>query len=154
MQAVRTALAAVPAGAAVLPAERVSDAPGPRGRRSALGFVAWLHLPALAVPERHAFVPTLFATPGHQPLRVLGPWTGIAAQQGQPVPFGFLAGFGPSTNWQYLAGYAQHWRTRFDYVLLLNADLPPAEAEPVLPELDLVTDAGFARLYRIRRDGR
>jgi hypothetical protein len=50
------------------------------------------------------------------------------------------------------APYIRSWRTRFDYVLVLNADCPDATGPVRLPaELVLVKDEGFAQLYRIRR---
>ncbi len=38
-----------------------------------------LHLPTLAVSERDAFVPTLFAIPGQQPVALKPPWAALAA---------------------------------------------------------------------------
>ncbi len=45
-----------------------------------------------------------------------------------------------------------HWRERFDYVLVLNADMPDGAgpARPV-PGLELVADEGFAQLLRIQK---
>ncbi len=143
----------VPAGAAILPAKLTADADAaePLGRNSAVGLATWLHLPALAVPRRAAFVPTLFTSPGKQPLRVLPPWNEISAFEGGPVPLAMLTRFDATPFWSYMAGFAENWRTRFDYVLLLNADLPPASGQPIPPELELLADEGFARLYRLPR---
>jgi hypothetical protein len=48
------------------------------------------------------------------------------------------------------ATYLKAWRTRFDYVLVLNADMPDEGGPiPPMPELTLVSDEGFAQLYRI-----
>ena len=38
-----------------------------------------LHLPALAAADRDAFVPTLFAIPGQQPIALKPPWAALAA---------------------------------------------------------------------------
>lgn len=151
--AVQRAIAAVPPGAALLPAEWqfAPDAPLPRGRRTAIGLVSWIHLAAYAVPERQAYVPTLFSSPGKVPLRVRPPWNEVSVFEGGPVPLPFLTEFPDDPWWNYMVGYGRHWRDRFDYVLLLNADLPPAPGEEIPPELELVADEGFARLYRIRR---
>ena len=50
------------------------------------------------------------------------------------------------------ATYLRAWRERFDYALVVNADLPD-DLGPFVPppELELVADEGFAQLYRIRR---
>ena len=49
--------------------------------------------------------------------------------------------------------YLKDWRAKFDYVLLLNADLPARQGfdADALVHLELVADRGFARLYRIIR---
>jgi len=46
-----------------------------------------------------------------------------------------------------------YWRERFDYVLVLNAQVPDADDEASVPELELLADRGFARIYRILRNG-
>lgn len=151
--AVERALAGVPSGAAVLPLMSMPDDARllPTGRRLAVSVAAFWHLPTLAVPWRHAFVPTLFTARGKQPLRVLPPWDAIAVAEGLPArPIELLAPIA-DPRLRNLFAYAEHWRTRFDYALLLNADVPPESTQPPLPAaFDLVTDAGFARLYRIR----
>jgi hypothetical protein len=50
------------------------------------------------------------------------------------------------------ASYIAGWRTRFDYVLVLNADMPD-EAGPFRPpsELTLVRNTRFAQLWRVTR---
>jgi hypothetical protein len=158
--AVERVLAHVPPGAAVLPLEHRFDwelwQPGmarpPRGRHVGPGHPATWHLATLAVPRRHAFVPTLFAARGKQPLRVLPPWDEIAQQDAEIVSAGLLPDPDPDLLRRSSADYVRHWRTRFDYLLLLNADLPDAAGGVQdLPELELLEDAGFARLYRIGR---
>jgi hypothetical protein len=158
--AVERVLAHVPPGAAVLPMEHRFDwkmwQPGmvrpPRGRHVGPGHPATWHLATLAVPRRHAFVPTLFAARGKQPLRVLPPWDEIAQQDAELVSAGLLPDPDPGLLRRSSADYVRHWRTRFDYLLLLNADLPDvAGGLPDLPELELLEDAGFVRLYRIDR---
>jgi hypothetical protein len=156
--AVERALAHVPAGAALLPAEHTPADGGrsaPRGRYLR-GYGTYWHLPVLAVPWRRAFVPTLFAARGKQPIRVLPPWDAIAVDDGGPVSRGALfPGDGARLRPDAPTGPVHHlarWRERFDYVLVVNADLPDGTgpAGPV-PGLDLVADEGFAQLHRIRR---
>ena len=49
--------------------------------------------------------------------------------------------------------YVRRWRS-FDYILLMDADLPPQRGEVILSgAVDLVSDAGFVALYRIRHPG-
>jgi hypothetical protein len=158
--AVERVLAHVPPGAAVLPMEHRFDweswQPGmarpPRGRHVGPGHPATWHLATLAVPRRHAFVPTRFAARGRQPLRVLPPWDEIAQQDAEIVSAGLLPDPDPDLLRRSSADYVRHWRRRFDYLLLLNANLPDAAGGVQdLPELELLEDAGFARLYRIGR---
>ena len=151
--AVEDVLAFVPAGAAVLPVEHtgMGDTKLPRGRVLALGLPFYSHLPSLAVPLRHAFVPTLFTAPGKQPLRVLSPWAEISVLEGPPAPVHYLRAFVPSPYISYMIGYMARWRERFDYILVLNAQVPDAEDEASIPGLELLSDRGFARVYRILR---
>jgi hypothetical protein len=76
----------------------------------------------------------------------------IAQQDAELVSAGLLPDPDPGLLRRSSADYVRHWRTRFDYLLLLNADLPDAAGGlPDLPELELLEDAGFVRLYRIDR---
>ena len=129
--AVQKALAPVPAGASVLPAElmAIDAAAAPRGRYLLGQLPSYWHYPALAVPWRNAFVPTLFTARGKQPLRVLAPWNSMSVPEGVPVPIPFLRSFELSPRNQYFFGFAADWRNRFCYVLVLNADLPGTSDE-------------------------
>ena len=107
-------------------------------------------LPALAVPERRAFVPGLYAIAGQQPLRIRDGWAALSGRMGCVLP-------APTQLGQARADprfpYLQRWRS-FDYILLMDADLPPQRGEAILSRnVELVSDAGFAALYRIRRPG-
>lgn len=150
--AVEQVLALVPPGAAVLPTEHTREAGQDRSRGRALanGLPWHWHLPSLVVPLRHAFVPTLFTAPGKQPLRVLPPWTAISVLEGGPAPVRLLWSYTPTPQLSYAMGYVADWRRRFDYVLVLDAQVPVDRNESALPELELVADQDFARLYRIR----
>ena len=104
--AVERVLAALPAGAILLPAERIR----PEGEDAsndhmlANGLPWHLHLAALAVPLRHAFVPTLFTIPGKQPLRVQPPWSEIAVLEGPPATVAYLREFVPTPTRTYMWG--------------------------------------------------
>ncbi|MFL5279706.1 MAG: hypothetical protein ACJ8AW_01575 [Rhodopila sp.] len=153
--AVEAALAFVPAGSAVLPVEHtgIEGTTSRRGQTLAVGLPLYWHLPSLAVPLRHAFVPTLFTAPGKQPLRVRQPWAKISVLEGVPAPVRYLRTYVPSPRLSYMIGYMAYWRERFDYVLVLNAQVPDADDEASVPELELLADRGFARIYRILRNG-
>ncbi len=151
MRSVARALAPVPAGAAVLPAEHCCAA-GPVGRRLLVTTPTYLHDPALAVPWRQAFVPNLFAAPGKQPLRVRPPWNSLTVAEGPVAPLSMLLTYTPTPVNKVFFGYLAHWRERFDYVLVVNADTPDDKAdEAAIDALALVADEGFARLYRVRQ---
>lgn len=146
-------LDAVPAGAAVLPLHhRVrGNVTAPPGRSLVEGIMTYNHLAALAVPWRHAFVPTLFAVRGKQPLQVLPPWDEIVEPDG-----GLLASVHALTDPAVMAYSARFnrflpdWRKRFDYVLVLNADMKDDLGQFDPPEsLELLRDDGFSRLYRV-----
>lgn len=148
-------LALVPQGAAILPLGH--DAPGakggPIGRYSATHSPSYRHLPTLALPWRQAFVPTLFAFRGKQPITILPPWDAISEPNGGFLPHE-RALVDPALAAIPLRGapYLEVWRERFDFVLVVNADMPDEDGPVVLPpELDLLSDQGFAKLYRIHR---
>ncbi len=149
------ALAAVEPGAAVLPLEHqvLKAAGGPIGRYSAMHVPSFRHLPTLALPWRRAFVPTLFAFRGKQPIEVLSPWDEISEPNG-----GFLASVqalvDPAVYAAALPGapYLKGWRERFDFALVVNADMRDDNGSFVPPiGMELVADEGFAQLYRIKR---
>ncbi len=153
--ALSRALALVPQGAAILPLEH--DAPGakggPVGRYTAMHAPSYRHLPTLALPWRQAFVPTLFAFRGKQPITILPPWDAISEPNGGFVAHG-QALVDPARFAAALKGapYLAAWRERFDFALVVNADMPDEDGPAVLPPgLELLSDQGFAQLYRIRR---
>ena len=154
MNAVRKVLADVPPGAAILPLQHDPSLAvkwhAPAGRYMfAVGDATFRHFDALAVPLRRAFVPNLFSARGLQPLRVLGAWDGVVEHNG-----GDLASVSALTRRPLPdeASYIPGWRGRFDYVLVLNADMPD-QSGPFRPppELTLVSANRFAQLWRVTR---
>ncbi len=152
--AVAAALEPLPAGATLFalsnhPADPRQE---PRGRFTSSAENSFRHLSALAVPWRHAFVPTLFSARGKQPIVVLPPWDALSEPNGgmlndihvlDPRP---PAEVKAETIW---AQYTSQWR-RFDYLLLLDADTPNLFGRFEMPaELTLVKDSGFAKLFKI-----
>lgn len=151
---VALALRAAEPGKRILPVQqRPADvASVPEGRWTVLGGSSFRHLPTLALPWRQDFVPTLFAARGKQPIEVDPSMRAMAEPEG-----GELAGTDALRDAAALARdepfapYLRRWRERFDYVLVLGAEIP-GQSAVLGPQdgLDLVADAGFARLYAIR----
>jgi hypothetical protein len=148
---VRTVLAAVPAGSAILP---VTHKPKHMPVGIAQRYYAWnedtfRHLPTLAIPYAHAFVPTIFTAAGKQPLTVLAPWKDIAVPEGNLFSIGLLNCPDELKAFSAIAPYLADWR-RFDFVLVVNADLPDQYSGDAVPAgLRLAADAPFAKLYAI-----
>jgi hypothetical protein len=145
-------LSHIPSGAAILPLEHrfSGDIEGiaPLGRFMGKDSPTFWHYPTLAILERHAFVPTLFTGTGKQPLIVKPPWNQIAAQAGWPPGVEQINDPKAVQSRPYLA----HWCDRFDFLLVVNADMPnDGGAMPTLPQIQLVADEGYAQLYRILR---
>jgi hypothetical protein len=148
-------LAPLPQGAAVFAVEhRIGPALSPPlGRILTVGEPTFRHAVTLAIPWRTAFVPTLFAIRGQQPVRVLPPWDGLAALAGgSMVSVDALSH--PEAYRDVIAAnpFLAHWRDRMDYVVVLNADMPDVHGPfNAPPGLELVTDQGFSQLFRISR---
>ena len=151
----RRALSHVAPGEAVLQVTHSMTVPArrsaPRGRYyGGGGPMLYEHLPALAVPWRQAFVPILFASRGKQPLRVLPPWDEIAGPDNTTAVSVHRLADEIHATLPENTEYVREWRTRNDYVLVLNADQPDDEGPMAMPpELRLMADEGFARLYQI-----
>ncbi|KAA2214163.1 hypothetical protein [Teichococcus oryzae] len=150
--ALREVMEKLPPGSTVLPlqhnpsAEAIRQAP--LGRYFLDDHPLFTHIASYAVIWRQAFIPNLFAARGKQPLLVLPPFNEIS------VPEGDLASIHVLDRPDYPVigsqAYALKWRDRFDYVLVVNADLPDREGPLVLPEgVDKVADTGFAQLLRL-----
>ena len=143
----RRAVDAVPAGAAILPLDCPREEALPRalplGRTFHNGHPTYWSLPVLAIMWRRAFVPNLFWAAGKQPLRVLPPWDEISFPEDGLWRWEAL--LAPAST----PAHFKHWRARFQYVLLLNADIGNAEAAAALGGMSLLRDEGFARLYAI-----
>ncbi|MDO6416476.1 hypothetical protein Q4F19_18985 [Sphingomonas sp. BIUV-7] len=146
-------LAQVPQGARILPLDQqpqlVPYTGLPIGR--ALGpLPTYLHLPLLAVPGRHAFLPTLFAYAGKQVVSVRPPYDRIAVREGTLATVDRLGALTPTSPDATFYPYLMNWPC-FDFVLVLNADLPNRAGllRTFGGRIAPVADGGFARLYRI-----
>jgi hypothetical protein len=147
VRALQRAVAYVPAGAALLPLDnadaRLDWSAYPVGRYFHNGHPTHWSLSALAIMWRRAFVPNLFWAAGKQPLCVLPPWDEISFPEDGLWPAGIL------TDPRRTPEHFRRWRERYDYVLLLNADVGRGADLNGLASLQLVRDEGFARLYRV-----
>ena len=146
------ALTASPNGIALLTVEqRPADrSAAPPGRFTTIGENSFRHLGALAVPWQKDFVPTLFSARGKQPIIVLPPWDEVAEPNGSQLADIHALDDSGEDRGLRLAPYVAFWRSRFDYVLVLNADMPDRFGLFVPPEgLALVRNAGFAQLFRV-----
>jgi hypothetical protein len=109
-----------------------------------------LHMPALAVIERHAYWPLLFADPGQQPLSTRPPYDRLAYPAAQICDALWLVPDHPSDKALAAAPYLRNWRRDFDYVLLMSADAPERLAPPP-PGLKLLSRNRTGALYAIAR---
>lgn len=152
LAATERAIADLPEGARVLPLQHRPTASArlhaPAGRYLFnLGDATFSHYPLLAVPLRQAFVPTIFALRGKQPIEIRPAWAGCSAPDGGRLASVNALGKHPAPK---DPAYMNRWRSCFDFVLVLNADLPDADGPFVPPAgVSLVADRGFAQLWRI-----
>lgn len=148
---VRTVLSAVPEGAAILPVMRQQKGE-PHGidhRYFAWSQDTFRHLPTLAVPYAHSFVPTVFTAKGKQPLTVLPPWSDIAVPEGNLLSIGLLDCPDAIRTVGSFALYLVNWRQRFDFILLVNADAEDRSGGAVPSGVRLAAETPFAKLYAI-----
>ena len=156
-QNVRMVIADVPEGSKVLAVTlEENENPAywhgmPRSRLISRYCESYFHLPALLVPERHAFWPLLFSASFKQPLQVLPPYDELAIPEGRPPDYQVLAQNKPSSSQLDEDPYLEDWQEDFDYVLLLLAGGVP-DAPHYLPgKLEYITGNDTAALYRIRK---
>src|ERR1700730_4451693 len=145
--AVERLIARVPAGAPILPLEhapRVPTREAPWGRYFSSGEPSFWHFVVLAVPQRQAFVPSLFAKLGLQPVYVRPPWNEIASDDINIVSVHRLVGTSREALEAMHGGYVVPWRDRYDYALVVNADIPDREGPMAMPpQMQLVAEDGF-----------
>lgn len=126
-------LSAVPEGARLIPV---------RNDDTTSGRADW-HLQAHAVPQAHAFVPTLFR--GAHALQVREEWLPMTVAQGMSLPAEFILGDAPVASAD-VDGFWEDWQTRFTHLLALD---PVPDALVATAPLTAVTTAGRFTLYRI-----
>ncbi|MBR0682995.1 hypothetical protein GXW74_21060 [Roseomonas eburnea] len=144
--AVERALAALPRGAAVLPAEAGDDtrSSAAQSPRLAGSWPLHSHYGLLAVMLRDAAVPGLFALAGKQPVRLRDAWRHLAPT-GSSLPR--IQDLDSTQAGATGNGPPRDWRENFGYLLVLDA--AGADVAPPPAGLELLADEGFARLYRV-----
>jgi hypothetical protein len=156
VDSMRVALADVPAGARVLPMQH--DNTSRVGLFHLLGRTTpnfdetFRHYPAMMIPWRHAFTPMMFAQYREKPIQLRPSMVPISNPTG-----GVLYSVNALENFKLLnprTQFIRDWRKNFDYVLVLNADVPDRNGPFTPPKgLVLVNDTGFAQLYRVNKTG-
>lgn len=152
----RETISEVPPGSRVLVATAEMPASGGRWWRYRSRVIATFsradeHMPALLVIERRAFWPLMYAVKGQQPIRLLPPYDRMNPGVNAPPPHQLLGTNGRSTWWEGQAPYLAHWRSDFDFVLVLNADGARDDLDGFLPDsLRLLRRTGMAALFRVR----
>jgi hypothetical protein len=144
----RAELAYMPPGARLLPAE-TNFPPGQaavRGRDLPNFSRMDDELAGVALIERRAFWPLLFADPSQQPVVVRPPFDRLAQSLGWSAPWNELFDQPPTPADLAQLSYLADWRARYDYVLLVG---PPPARTP--PGLVLVRGADGVSLYRVVR---
>ncbi len=120
---------------------------------SIIGIPTYWYMAALLTIERHAFWPILFSSDNKQPLKVLSPYREISVPNGAlPLYQGLALDEVPTIdlkNFPYIA----NWRSRFDYVLVMNAGLA-GDLHNFLPDrLQLLGQTSIAALFRVKKKG-
>ena len=110
----------------------------------------YYHLPALLIPERHAFWPRLFTGLGKQPVVVNPAFAGVTAPEGELPDYHELGLDAPTEAAVAEAPYLADWQHKFDYVLLVAAGAAGDLAGLRPDRLDLLQRTEFAALFRVR----
>ena len=131
----------MPRGARLLPAE---SGDGDGTPANLLDFPR-IHAATLAVISRDAFVPTLFAFPGKQPLVAKPAVQHIKLLEGGPIPWRFLDIYASGRVPDEPGPYVADWTREFDFLLLID---PPATG-PRPEILERVASGPHFALYRI-----
>ena len=130
------------------------QAEAPTGRfLSIIGTPSYWHIAALVAIERHAFWPNLFSSDDKQPIEVLPPFKEISDPNGSlPLYRGLALDDIPAADLKNFP-YVANWRSRFDYVLVLNAGVA-GDLRNFLPDrLEFLDQTSIAALFRIKKKG-
>lgn len=106
------------------------------------------HAPTLAAHYAKAFVPTLFATTGKQPLAVVPAMRDMSFSCRGPIPVAVLATLANGEAALSTPAFLRRWTSDFDYLYLIGDGKVPNPLPSVLEPIQI--HARFA-LYRIRK---
>ena len=108
-------------------------------------------LPALAVIEKSAFVSTLYALPGQQPLVLKAPFDRLGGRGHVDLPtLGELSlAYRPLGGELGIKPQIRDWTTDFDYVVLIHGYGPGADALAGDLPLEPLLDGDILDLFRI-----
>ena len=110
----------------------------------------YYHLPALLIPERHAFWPRLFTGLGKQPVVVNPAYRDRTAPEGELPDYHELGADAPSASALADAPYLADWQHKFDYVLVMAAGAAGDLANLRPDRLELLDGTDMVALFRVR----
>ncbi len=103
------------------------------------------HFPVLAVLLRHTFVPTLFAYPTQQPVRLVQAWSELAAESDPDRVWRAFSGGSPAD-----LAFRSFIHSHYDFIAVVGSALPGAEKLQCFSGL---AAASTLRLYRLAPGG-
>ncbi len=124
-------------------------------RHRVFHHAAQLHsLPTLAVIEKSAFVSTVYALPGQQPLTLKPPFDQLGGRGHVDLPTldDLAIAYRPKGDQPPVASQIEHWTSDFDYVVLIYGYGPGAEKLIGDLPLEAVMDGDILDLFRIVKD--
>lgn len=154
VDAVRAVLARVPAGSRVLgvdviPVEPVSTPDPTRALGKQFPKSYW-HYGAFAYIDRRSFWADAFTLRGQQPVTVRPPFERSSNPGSFPMQNYHQLERAPGSDARPYPTYLDDWSSKFDYVLVFNADTT-AGADRFLPErLEPVARKGFVMLFEVK----
>lgn len=152
---VRAAIMPIPPGARVL-AVGIRTSHGGYWDRAPADRKLWAYMPldehvaALLLIEHRAFWPLLFTVASKQPLVVRPPYDAVAEGEGHLSDYICLSFAANDRVLSYFPS-VRNWSTKFDYVLLIDADgvAHPSRLQP--GRLRLLVRTHYADLFRVVR---
>jgi hypothetical protein len=154
--AVRAVVSEIPPGSRVLLSHvwtDVKDSPlaslSFSSRRIPWVVETYMHFAAFVLLDRHAFWSHVFAAESQQPIRVAPKYRESWAGEFAPFPEDYRTLEASRLGSPY--PHLRRWETKFDYVLVLNAD-HAAELTMFLPQfLEFRGQVGIAALFSVRK---
>lgn len=123
----------------------------PMSRRLPEVASTYWHLASFVLLDRHAFWPNIFAEESQQPIAINEPYRQLEAVRSPPLNYLDLAMHQVPESELAHFPFLTNWNSKFDYVLVLNAEGAP-DLDHFLPtQLQLVERRGIAALFRIKR---